>query len=677
MCWERRIVEGAQWAWDRWWELPAATRERVGEVILNWIAEQVIPFYADREEILRRSRLYRRYPHRVMTDLVERILPGSRYGELAQMLSPGSEPDFGLGEEIRRPVILVPGMVGTRLFRTGPPATSSSSLPPDRIAEWFERQLRSDDSELLRRLPAELREALRPVLTRLSDRHLYDPNAVWDPDTPVSLVHLMNKTASERGALFCPDVTDCAPATEFSLAAADSMTLRGAFSLLFGRDAERKAREAMAILGVDTLDNFFEDARYEALLTRRRRRGWCQPVWAVSEHWLLPLERTFNEVIYAFGYDWRKPLAHAAESLARKIERVKERHEGKSPILVTHSFGGLVARAAAKLHPENVGGIVQIFSPTAGSVKPYVNFKKGGGGTVPPGWQEERSPLETELSAWGNGGTVPSLFHFDPMDLGFMWILGWDASAFAATSSGAYGLYSLLPNNLPRYQSRGHWLNIEDDHALAGALRNSRNVYDLYRQFDRPWGLLDGSTWRTGRGTTVGEGSAQAWEWLRVNAGEAGSWVSMLHELQSAGYLRVFMTETLSEAQVRTVRERVTFGIAQAEMLDQYVGDWVHPNTWSVSGTGIHTDVGFNIRGTGDPAAPYATHRIVTTDGDGSLEIASARALSARYRAELQLRDVSHAHAMKESDEARAGMIKSVYLAMVAAHRAESGARGP
>ena len=668
---------------ERWEDLPPAVRSRVTSTIAEWSGELFVPFYGvytavrdireHLEAFVLQAEAYQRNPERLRTEFIEYLLPGSRYGELARMLSPGSEPEYGTGEEVSRPVILIPGMVGTRLFRTGAAAVPSSSLPPDGFPQWFERQFRSDDSELLSRLPPAARDVLRPALERLSDRHLYDPNSVWDPDTPASMIHLMNKTASERGELFCPDVTECALATEFSAPVADSMTLRGLFSMLFGRDYERYAREAMRLLRIDTLENLFEDARFEALLNRRKLRGWCEPVWDVSQHWLLPLERTFNEVIYVFGYDWRQPLTNSVDRLVQKIERVKERHDGKSPILVTHSFGGLVARAAAKRHPENVGGIVQVFSPTAGSVKPYANFKKGGGGAFPPGWQAEHPPTDAELSEFVDGELFASMQTFDPRDLGFMWLLGCDATQFATTSGGAYGLFSLLPNNLARYQSSGHWLHIEDDSALAGALRGSSNVFDLYRQFDRPWGLLDGNTWRVGHGVTVGEEAARAWQWLQTNAGEAGSMVSMLHELQQAGYLRVFMTETLSATQVRTVRERVTYGIEQAELLSDYVGDWVHPNTWSLNATGRHTDVGFNIRGTGDASAPYATHRIVSTDGDGSLEIESARALSDRMTGELQFTNVNHAHAMGESANARAGMIKAVYLAMVAAHRAESG----
>jgi pimeloyl-ACP methyl ester carboxylesterase len=683
MCWDRRITDAVEWLREQWHGMSEADRNGLERQIMEWVESALQPYWGiaeaiiDPQEALRQfasdHREYIHHPDRLWTKFVDRVLPSSRFGELARTFNPGSEGIFGTGEEISRPVILVPGMVGTRLFRSGSGAASSSSIEPDRFTGWLDRQFHSDDSDFLRPLPRDVREVLQPMLDRMFDRQLYDPNAVWDPDTPPSLARLMNRTARERGELFCPDVTACEPASDFALPVAEAMTLRGMFSIMFGLRAEERAREAMRVLGVATLDDLFQDSRYEQLREQRRQRGWHQAVWAVSEYWLLPLERTFNDVIYAFGYDWRQPLLESVDQLVRKIERVKEAHGGKSPILVTHSFGGLLARAAAKRWPENVGGIVQVFSPTAGSVKPYTNFKRGGGGVYPPQWQGEDRIEQTELFEFLQQAVVAGFNHFDPTDLGFGWIQGWDATQFATTSSGVYGAYSLLPNNLPRFGARDHWLKIENDSALTGLLRSSRNVFDLYRQFDQPWGLLDGAVWKLGHGVTVGENCAALWEWLDSNAGPAGSLVNLLHHWHEADYLRVFSAETLTPSQAQTVRDRVNHGIDQAEALAQFLGDWVHPNTWSIDAHGKHTDLGFNIRGTGDAEQPHATHRIVTRAGDGSLEVASARALNDRLQGALHFPNVSHAHAMRESAEVRAGMIKYVYFAMMAAHRAESG----
>ncbi len=683
MCWQRRLEEAAAWAQDTWNGLPPAAQHQVLDTIQQACSRIFDPYFyigaatgavAERVSAFNaRVAGYMRQPDRLRTEFIDYILPGSGFGELARMMSPGSDPIDGFGEEINRPVILVPGMVGTRLFRSAAGTrTTSSALPDDVVSAWLERELRSDRSMLLSGLPAPVRNLLGPALIRASERYIYMPNSIWDPDTPAAMYYLMNKTATERGQIFCPDDSPGEPASDFAALVAESMTLRGVLGFWLGDGAEAAARELARDLNLSSVDGLLEDARFEALRRNRKDRGWCQPVWAVSQHWLLPMERAFGQVIYAFGYDWRQPLARSVDRLIMKIERVKEAHNGKSPILVTHSFGGLVARAAAKRYPENVAGIVQAFSPTAGSVKMYTNFKKGGGGSIPPSWQSERATDDAALMDYLNIDVVTSLYGFDKMDIAFAMLLGWDENTFAATSAGVYGAYSLLPNNLPRFGARSHWLTIENDARFAAVVRSTRNVYDLYRQFDRPWGLLNGSVWRDGSTVMTGDESERAWAWLSTNSGEAGSLVSLLHSLQSAGIMRVFARETLSAAQVRTVRERVLHGINEAERLNDFAGAWVHPNTWSLDGTDRPTDVGFNIRRTDSGTEPYASHRIVSNEGDGSLELASARALSGGMMNQIHFSNVSHAHAMGENALAQSALVKSVYLAMVAAHRAET-----
>jgi hypothetical protein len=168
----------------------------------------------------------------------------------------------------------------------------------------------------------------------------------------------------------------------------------------------------------------------------------------------------------------------------------------------------------------------------------------------------------------------------------------------------------------------------------------------------------------------TGDTSELAWNWLTENAGEAGSLVRWLHSLQRDGWLRIFTREELTAAQAGRIRERVTRGIDAAEQMNTLVGNYVHPNTWSVYSSGLDTDVGFNIRRTDSTDEPYATHRIIGTEGDGSLEIPSARALASTMHHESHLPGVRHDVAMSSSEPARSLMIKSVYLAMVAAHRA-------
>ncbi|MBE7555547.1 MAG: alpha/beta hydrolase [Anaerolineales bacterium] len=675
--WLDELQEAADWARDQWEALGPTAQDRISQIVaqildpnfyIDLALEEIQARYTQLEE---RLRLYSTHPERLVREFADYILPGTRYGEIAQQFRPGSEPLQGYGEEISRPVILIPGMVGTRLMRPGGPvASASEDLPPASLSAWMETQFRTGRSILLRDLPQPIRQALQPVLTRISDRYLYNPRVVWDPDSPYNMIDLMNKTAMERGVLFCPEDTPAQPATDFATLVAESMTLLGFLGLWYGPTHSRIYGEILHALGMSPDQVLLADRRFEALRQRRRLRGWCHPVWNISKDWLLPLERTFNEVIYAFGYDWRQPLYISVNQLVGKIERVKRFHHGKSPILVTHSYGGLLARAAAQLRPQNVAGIVQVFSPTAGSIKMFTNFKKGGGGPIPPAWDLEQPPHQTQLESYFNFDILSTLGGFDVFEVAFGLFLGWDSTEFAATSSGTYGIYSLLPNNM----QQPTWLNIENDSRLEGEVARSRNIYDLYRQFDRPWGLLDDRIWNSRGPVSIGDTSERVWQWLAAREGEYGSFVRLLHALRSAGLLRIFERETLSQTQVERVRARVGHGIEWAEQLNERVGNYLHPNTWSIYGSGLDTDVGFNIRHTGTASEPFATHRIIGQDGDGSLQVSSARALSSRFRGETHLRGVKHASAMSESQVARHALVKSVYQAMMAAYRADQRA---
>jgi pimeloyl-ACP methyl ester carboxylesterase len=67
-----------------------------------------------------------------------------------------------------------------------------------------------------------------------------------------------------------------------------------------------------------------------------------------------------------FAYDWRKGLDELGASLAKELERLAPRRVH----LVAHSMGGMVARAALKHAPQNLGRIVMLGTPNHGSYVP-------------------------------------------------------------------------------------------------------------------------------------------------------------------------------------------------------------------------------------------------------------------------------------------------------------------
>lgn len=116
-------------------------------------------------------------------------------------------------------------------------------------------------------------------------------------------------------------------------------------------------------------------------------RGWGGPSWDFYGRGVEELQkwlRSEGGVVYCFGYDWRDSNLATGALLSQLIERIKnERVNGalrfrQKPILVTHSNGGLVARAACVNGSESeVSAVVHTFMPTYGTPEAYTKFKLG------------------------------------------------------------------------------------------------------------------------------------------------------------------------------------------------------------------------------------------------------------------------------------------------------------
>jgi pimeloyl-ACP methyl ester carboxylesterase len=80
--------------------------------------------------------------------------------------------------------------------------------------------------------------------------------------------------------------------------------------------------------------------------------------------------------VYACGYNWLNSNAISAEVLKQRIEQIIEKWQRlgrkcEKVILVTHSMGGLVARACAKQIPEKIAGVVHGCMPALGAPACY------------------------------------------------------------------------------------------------------------------------------------------------------------------------------------------------------------------------------------------------------------------------------------------------------------------
>lgn len=139
--------------------------------------------------------------------------------------------------------------------------------------------------------------------------------------------------------------------------------------------------------------------RVNALKQREIRPYWkmvmeCPPArWGVKH--VEPITEAdleayarFQYPVYAVGYNW---LQSCATSSTRVVKRIKEildywrqrRHQCDKVILVTHSMGGLVARAAAKQAPDLILGVIHGVMPALGAPVAYRRLVAGTESTSP------------------------------------------------------------------------------------------------------------------------------------------------------------------------------------------------------------------------------------------------------------------------------------------------------
>lgn len=176
----------------------------------------------------------------------------------------------------------------------------------------------------------------------------------------------------------------------------------------------------------------------------------------------------FQYPVYACGYNWIQSNERSAERLKSRIEAVikfwtDRKYDCKQVILVTHSMGGLVARACAKQIPQQILGIVHGVMPALGA------------------------PLAYRRIACGTESTAPGKGPIDSLAMEkFADIAGNTTERTTPVMATACGALELLPNHL----YPGPWL-FASARQLDGTIKDlvplsSSNPYDLYRD-TRVW----------------------------------------------------------------------------------------------------------------------------------------------------------------------------------------------
>jgi pimeloyl-ACP methyl ester carboxylesterase len=169
----------------------------------------------------------------------------------------------------------------------------------------------------------------------------------------------------------------------------------------------------------------------------------------------------FRMPVYACGYNWLDSNTAAAQLLSARIQSViAENNRGKSRclqvVLVTHSMGGLVARACQQLKgmQDAIAGIVHGVMPAIGAPVAYRRCKVG---------------MKDE-------------------DPGTSLVIGQTGQEVTAVFAQAPGALQLLPTT----QYRPGWLTIDGPSGKSvTTVPGTDDPYqDIYRREDRWWGLV-------------------------------------------------------------------------------------------------------------------------------------------------------------------------------------------
>ena len=217
------------------------------------------------------------------------------------------------------------------------------------------------------------------------------------------------------------------------------------------------------------------------------RRNWkavmdCEPArWGVRTIEKITeaeLEKHANYYypVYAFGYNW---LASCEDSAAKLGDRIKEitrfwqdhNRECNPVILVTHSMGGLVARACARQIPEQILGVIHGVMPALGAPACYRRIACG---------TERWSPSNTDFANTKAGVVADILGDRPELTMPVM-----------ATSPGPL---QLLPNHLyPQPWLHLSMISTLNNKSVARDVAHlpTGNPYDLYRDTQSWYRLVD------------------------------------------------------------------------------------------------------------------------------------------------------------------------------------------
>jgi pimeloyl-ACP methyl ester carboxylesterase len=180
--------------------------------------------------------------------------------------------------------------------------------------------------------------------------------------------------------------------------------------------------------------------------------------------------------VYAIGYNWLQSCAVSSERVKKRVLAIIKHwqalhRECKQVIFVTHSMGGLVARACAKQIPDQVAGIVHGVMPAFGAPVAYRRIACG-----------------TE------GGRFERAAGSSANDDGFALIAGATPEETTPVMAMAPGVMELLPN---QFYPPG-WMVVRTSSKMNNETKYrdlftlpKGNPYDFYRDMQSWYRMID------------------------------------------------------------------------------------------------------------------------------------------------------------------------------------------
>jgi hypothetical protein len=210
-----------------------------------------------------------------------------------------------------------------------------------------------------------------------------------------------------------------------------------------------------------------EDSPEMSIDIDRNDRNWGSVSWTHYGDGAVGIQQEIapeGGVVWCFGYDWRRSNLENGRLLKEFVDNVVRPTSPYKPIMVTHSMGGLVTRAACRVHgmESMISGVIHTMMPTHGAAEAYGSMKHG------------------------------------VMDFPFRYLVGRTQLEIACVTSGAAGFFQLMPSGL--YPSPT-WVQIDrrfDSFCNPPGPYPMSNPYAMYREQNGLVGLAHHATFNHG-----------------------------------------------------------------------------------------------------------------------------------------------------------------------------------